>query len=144
MAKRNVATVAAEEAAEVVKEETAAEVVESTAEEEKAEPATVAAEPAAEAAATEEPKEAETEEQVKMVYIGPSIPRSGLCFAQILTGTEESIEGFIAARSERYPEIRHLMVKPEDVSAAVKQVETKGNILNKYYQDMAAKARSRK
>lgn len=85
-------------------------------------------------------EEATQEPVIKKIYIGPSIPRSGLRHSMILEGTEEEINGFISKLTERYPEIRHLLVTPAALSAAQKKVETKGNILHKYYQDMAAKA----
>lgn len=77
---------------------------------------------------------------IKSVYIGPSIPKSKLRNGMILKGTQEEIEQFISGKIERYPEIKHLLVKPEELAQAQKKVQTKGNILHKYYQDMAAKA----
>lgn len=93
---------------------------------------------AAETETTEET--AATEETVKRVYIGPSIPKSTLRNGMILMGTETEIESFIGNKSERYPEIKYLLIEPEKLSDAQKKVKTKGNILHKYYQDMAAKA----
>lgn len=89
----------------------------------------------------EETDESEKEPKiVKMVYIGPSIPRSNLRNARILEGTEEEINDFISKYAERYPEIKYLLVAPEHLAEAQKKVQKKGNILHKYYQDMAAKA----
>lgn len=79
-------------------------------------------------------------ETIQKVYVGPSIPGSGLRNAMILRGTAEEIEGHISGIAEQYPEIRYLLVDVGELSEAQKKVETKGNILNKYYMDTAAKA----
>jgi hypothetical protein len=86
-----------------------------------------------------EPEQTQVE-KIKRIYIGPSIPRSDLCNARILGGTAEDINNFISAYSEGYPEVKHLLVTPEELPEALKKVQKKGNILHKYYQDMAAKA----
>lgn len=85
-------------------------------------------------------KKVDTEEKVKKIYIGPSIPRSQLRNAEILEGTEEEINAYIAKYSERYPEIKFLLVDPDKLPEEQQKVRTKGNILNKYYKDMEAKA----
>lgn len=118
--------------AETTAEETAAE---TTAEETAADAGTSAA------VETEAAQEAE---KVTMVYIGPSIPRSSLRNAQIITGTEAEIGTYLESLIESYPEIPHLLVKPSELAEAQKKVQTAGNILHKYYEDMAAKARARK
>ena len=82
------------------------------------------------------------DKEIKLVYIGPSIPRSKLRNAQILSGTESEIMSFIGEMSERYAEIKYLLVSPENLSEAQKKAQEEGNILHKYYQDMAAKART--
>lgn len=74
------------------------------------------------------------------VYIGPSIPSSGLRNAMILRGTDEEIQNHISGIAEQYPEIGYLLVDVNGLPEAQKRVRTKGNILNKYYMDMAAKA----
>lgn len=87
-----------------------------------------------------DPETERTEETIKRVYIGPSIPKHNLRNSQILSGTETEIDAYIGAMSERYPEIKYLLVTTQALSAAQKKVAQKGNILHKYYQDMAAKA----
>lgn len=86
--------------------------------------------------------EEETSESVQKVYIGPSIPRCGLRTAQILTGTEADIASFIGKYTERFPELKYLIVDLADLNEAMKKVKTKGNILHKYYQDAAAKSKA--
>ena len=124
MAKKTTSTTA--DAAKAVAMEAAAEMASTTEEE-----ATVENEPAA---------EKETAEVLQLVYIGPSIPKSGLRHGTILRNTQEEINAFLAKFSERYPEIKYLLVPPKHLPAAQKKVRTKGNILYKYYQDTAAKA----
>ena len=82
----------------------------------------------------------QTAETVKKIYIGPSVPRTNLCNARILEGTEEQIADFLKEYEEKYPEVKFLLATPENLSTMSKQAKTKGNILHKYYQDMAAKA----
>jgi hypothetical protein len=79
-------------------------------------------------------------EIIKRIYIGPSIPRTNLRNARILEGTEEEINAFLAEYKEKFPEVEYLMARPENLSDMTRKVQTKGNILNKYYRDMAAKA----
>lgn len=83
-----------------------------------------------------------TQAVIKLVYIGPSIPRSKLRNGQILSGTEAEIMEFIGGMSEEYAEIKYLLVEPKKLSDAQAKTQEKGNILHKYYQDMAAKART--
>lgn len=92
------------------------------------------------AESTSEETTEETAEVLQLVYVGPSIPRSGLRHGTILRNTQEEITAFLGKFSERYPEIKYLLVAPKDLPAAQKKVRTKGNILYKYYQDTAAKA----
>lgn len=78
--------------------------------------------------------------KIQKVYIGPSIPRTQLRNAQILRGTEEEIDSFVQPLMERYPEIRKLLVEPNALSEARREVCTRGRLLHKYYQDVQAKA----
>lgn len=84
------------------------------------------------------------EEEITRVYIGPSIPHTTLRNAQILTGTESSIAEYLAQFTESYPEVPYLIVAPSGLAEAQRRVQTAGNILHKYYEDMAAKARVQK
>lgn len=93
---------------------------------------------------TEETVTETTEEEITRVYIGPSIPHTTLRNAQILTGTETSIGEYLAQFTERYPEVPFLIVAPAGLAEAQRRVQTAGNILHKYYEDMAAKARVQK
>lgn len=85
-------------------------------------------------------EETKVEKRTKRIYIGPSIPRSNLRNAQILSGTEKEIAVYIDTMAKQYPEIKYLIVSPDKLSAAQNKVRQKGNILHKYYQDMLAQA----
>ena len=80
-------------------------------------------------------------ERVKLVYIGPNIPFGRLRSSMILEGTEAEVAEFIGEYAETYPEIRHLLVTPEELAEALDKVGRKESIMNKYYGDMLAKTR---
>lgn len=92
---------------------------------------------------TKEPERAApAAEQVRLVYIGPSLPYGKMRSSMILTGTEEEINGFLAEIKEQYPEVTHLLVPPDKLTDALEKVARKGTILHKYYEDMLAKSRA--
>lgn len=80
-------------------------------------------------------------ERVKLVYVGPSIPFGKLRTSMILEGTQEEIDEYLADVVDKYPEAARLLATPENLAKAMDKVATKGNILHKYAQDMAAKIR---
>lgn len=80
-------------------------------------------------------------EREKWVYVGPSIPYGTLRASMVLEGTEAELEAFLGEYAEQYPELKYLLVKPEELSEALAKVERKDNILSKYYGDMLAKTR---
>lgn len=81
-------------------------------------------------------------ERVKLVYFGPSIPFGKLRTSMILEGTQEEIDEYMADVVDKYPEAARLLTTPENLAKAMDKVATKGNILHKYAQDMAAKIRA--
>lgn len=81
-------------------------------------------------------------ERVKLVYFGPSIPFGKLRTSMILEGTQEEIDEYLADVVDKYPEAARLLTTPENLAKAMDKVATKGNILHKYAQDMAAKLRA--
>lgn len=83
-----------------------------------------------------------TQEVLRRVYVGPSIPYGKLRTAMVLTGTEGELEEFWKEEKERYPEIRYLMVPVEELPEAMEKVNRKGTILHKYYGDMLSKMRA--
>lgn len=83
-----------------------------------------------------------SEEKVKLVYIGPTIHRSMLRNAMVLSGTGAEIAAFIDPLKAVYPEIEYLLVPTEKLAQTLRKMRQKGNILTKYYHDMAAKAKA--
>lgn len=79
---------------------------------------------------------------ITMVYIGPSLPYGKLRTSMILKGTEGEIRDFLADIREKYPEVDHLIVPPEQLTQALEKVARNGTILHKYYEDMLAKSRA--
>lgn len=86
-------------------------------------------------------EETATGERVKLVYFGPSIPFGKLRTSMILEGTQEEIDEYLEDVVDKYPEAARLLTTPENLAKAMDKVATKGNILHKYAQDMAAKLR---
>lgn len=86
-------------------------------------------------------EETATGERVKLVYFGPSIPFGKLRTSMILEGTQEEIDEYMADVVDKYPEAARLLTTPENLAKAMDKVDTKGNILHKYAQDMTAKIR---
>jgi hypothetical protein len=89
---------------------------------------------------TETKKEAvETEntesKTVKVIYIGPTLPE--LKTNRVLEGTEEEIKKELATIIEKYPLIEKMMVSIDDLAEKKEKVKTAGNILHKYYLDIA-------
>ena len=113
---------------------------------EAAAPVTVSAEAVAPAAAKRaaKAKGPGQDERVTYVYIGPSIPGGKIQTSGILTGTQASIDAYLADMMESYPEIAHLLFTPDKLADAMKKVQQRGNILNKYYSDIRAKVLSRR
>lgn len=79
---------------------------------------------------------------VRLIYIGPSLPYEKIRSSMILTGTEQEIGEFLADIREKYPEVTHLLVPPEQLTEALRKVSSRGTILHKYYEDMLAKSRA--
>ena len=75
------------------------------------------------------------------MYIGPSLTFEKLRTSQILLGTQDEIDQFMAPIVEKYPEAAFLLVTPEALPDAMEKVGSKTSILHKYYEDMLAKSR---
>lgn len=84
----------------------------------------------------------EQAEAAKLIYVGPSIAFSKLRSSMILEGTVEEIHSYLAEYEESYPEIKYLLVTPEQLTDALDKVARKGTILHKYYEDTLAKVRA--
>lgn len=125
----------AAEAAGTAKEE---KTVNNTAEQKKAEnrandeaTGTKKTEPEAEAAE-------EKEETVKLAYIGPTLPAGQLKCNKIFIGTKTEIKKELEAVIEKYPLVEKMLVPASQIGEKKDKAKTAGNILHKYYADLAS------
>ncbi len=77
---------------------------------------------------------------VKLIYIGPSLPKAMLKSNRIFEGTKEEIKKELAAVLEKFPLVERLLVPVAELAEKKDKVKTAGNILNKYYSDIASAA----
>lgn len=77
---------------------------------------------------------------VKLIYIGPSLPKALLKSNRIFEGTREEIKKELAAVLEKFPLVEKLLVPVAELAEKKDKVKTAGNILNKYYSDIASAA----
>lgn len=80
------------------------------------------------------------EGQVKLVYIGPSLPKAMLKSNRVFEGTREGIIKELEAVIERFPLVERMLVPVGELAEKKNKVRTAGNILNKYYSDIASAA----
>ncbi len=124
-----------------VKKKTAAQAATEAAESEKAEKAgnnTSEAGKAENGENTAAETEGEKRGKTKLIYIGPTLPRAKLKTNRIFTGTHEEIKKELAPAVEKYPLVERLMVPLDGLAEKKDKVKTTGNILNKYYSDLAS------
>jgi hypothetical protein len=95
------------------------------------------------------PKEEKTQETAnttatedRFIYIGPSLD-TGLKENAVFTGTRESVETYLKASIEKYPQARLLLVTTESLTKSKHKVRTAGTILNKYYNDIVSLSNKR-
>lgn len=81
---------------------------------------------------------AEAAEVVKLVYVGPSLPRGRLKSNTIFEGTREQIlaSAELADVLKRYPLVKNMLVPVSKLAEAKKKVNTAGNALHKFYADI--------
>ena len=77
-------------------------------------------------------------ETVTLAYIGPSLPAGLLKTNKILIGTREEIDKELAAVLEKHPLVGKMLVPVEKLAEKKDKAATAGNILNKYYTDIAS------
>jgi len=77
---------------------------------------------------------------VKLIYIGPSLPRAMLKANRVFEGTREEIKKELAPVLEKFPLAERLLVPVAGLAEKKDKVRTAGNILNKYYADIASAA----
>lgn len=82
---------------------------------------------------------AETEpETVKLIYIGPTLPKAALKTNSIFDGTDKEIKEHLQPVIEKYPLVAKLLVPTRELAEKKDKVRTAGNILNKYYSDLVS------
>ncbi len=89
-------------------------------------------------AATEGKEKEGDKETVTLAYIGPSLPAGLLKTNKILIGTPEEIKKELAGVLEKYPLVEKMLVPVEKLAEKKSRAATAGNILNKYYTDIAS------
>lgn len=82
---------------------------------------------------------AETEpETVKLIYIGPTLPKAALKTNSIFDGTDKEIKEHLRPVIKKYPLVEKLLVPTRELAEKKDKVRTAGNILNKYYSDLVS------
>ena len=93
------------------------------------------------AGAGTENTDAAQQETVKLIYIGPTLPRATLKTNRIFEGgTVEEIKKELSEVIEQYPLVERMLVPVKDLAEKKNKVRTAGNVLNKYYSDLVSLA----
>ncbi len=77
-------------------------------------------------------------ETVKLIYIGPNLPKAMLQCNKIFEGTEEEIEKELSFILEKFPLVKKMLVPISELAEKKDKVKTSGNVYNKYYSDLKA------
>lgn len=77
-------------------------------------------------------------ETIKVIYIGPTLPKAQLKTNKIIEGTEKEIKEYLAPVLEKYPLVEKMLVPIDKLAEKKDKVKTAGNILNKYYSDIVS------
>lgn len=77
---------------------------------------------------------------VKLIYIGPTLPKAMLKSNKVFEGTREEIKKELAVVLEKLPLVERLLVPVTELAEKKEKVQTAGNILNKYYSDIVSSA----
>lgn len=77
-------------------------------------------------------------ESVKLIYIGPNLPKAMLQCNKIFEGTKEEISRELAEILEKFPLVEKMLVPVSELAEKKDKVKTAGNIYNKYYSDLKA------
>lgn len=75
---------------------------------------------------------------VKLIYIGPSLPKAMLKSNKVFEGTKEDIKKELAEVLEKFPLVERLLVPVAELAEKKDKARTAGSILNKYYSDIAS------
>lgn len=84
------------------------------------------------------------EEEQTYCYIGPNLPDGVLKKNSLIIGTKKAIKEKYKEEIEKYPQLERLMIPVESLADSKAKVVSEGNILNKYYKDIASIAAERK
>lgn len=79
-------------------------------------------------------------ETVKLVYIGPNLPKAMLQCNKVFEGTEEGIKKELSFILEKFPLVEKMLVPTKELAEKKDKVKTTGNVYNKYYSDLKAAA----
>lgn len=77
---------------------------------------------------------------VKLIYIGPNLPKAMLQSNKVFEGTAEEIDKELANILEKFPLVKKMLVPIGEIAEKKDKVRTAGNIYNKYYADLKAAA----
>ncbi len=80
----------------------------------------------------------ETEEIVKLAYIGPTLPSGQLKCNKIFIGTKSEIKKELQEVIEKYPLVEKMIVPANKMGEKKNKTRTAGNILHKYYTDLVS------
>lgn len=80
------------------------------------------------------------QEVVKLIYIGPNLPKAMLQCNKIFEGTEEEIDKELSFILEKFPLVKKMLVPTTELAEKKDKVKTAGNVYNKYYSDLQAAA----
>lgn len=75
-------------------------------------------------------------ETVKLIYIGPNLPKAMLQSNKIFEGTPEEVNKELAKVLEKFPLVKKMLVPISELAEKKDKVRTAGNIYNKYYTDL--------
>lgn len=101
---------------------------------------TIEAENAVNGAQTQPQTEDKKPDTVKLIYIGPSLPKAMLKSNKVFEGTKEDIKKELAEVLEKFPLVERLLVPVAELAEKKDKARTAGSILNKYYSDIASAA----
>lgn len=78
------------------------------------------------------------EEENTYCYIGPNLPDGVLKKNSLIIGTKKAVKEKYKNEIEKYKQLEQLIIPVENLAEAKAKVESDGNILNKYYRDIAS------
>ena len=91
-------------------------------------------------AQTQPQTENKEQDTVKLIYIGPTLPKAMLKSNRIFEGTKKKIKKELKTVIEKFPLVEKLLVPVEGLAEKKDKVRSAGNILNKYYSDLVSAA----